>query len=746
MTVLRTGPPPLVRRSLAELARAKRALAVLSRCTGDLHVAVREEELFATVCHAIVELGGYPLAWVGLPEEDETRPIRRVAQTGTAVAFLAGMELGWGKGATGQNPAGAAIRTAEPAIVRHVLTHREVHAWRKASLKEGLFAWAALPLTTREGVVGALNVHSADPDAFDVEEMRLVATLAAELSLAVGAFRQRAREARLEQTAAQLGAAMDRASEAIVVTGLDGNVLHVNAAFELLSGYRRADIVGHPAAQLAASHLPEELMTALTRAAATGQAWSGEVVGQRKDGTLRAVEVNLSPIRGARGRPIGMVAAARIPGSEHTLEEMLERQRAAHEELARDLATLRSDADPHEIAQEICAQVGRATGCDLVSVFAFSHADRAVPLALVVPPGAPLLVDRPLPARRSRELRARSEVGPWIEEWLDRDPHDSFLQRLRQLGVQFSAYAPLRHNGKLVGLLVAGATGPDGASRLRAELAVVLEYGAIAGILLGAPLTARRAQAGLRESIRDCIAAGAFHPVFQPIVRLRSAQIVGFEALTRFADRTSPAQRFAEAWEAGLGMELEIACVARAMEAARDLPPSEWLSLNVSPVVALERDRLARVLKGADSPIVVEITETSTVPDYRALREAVWSLGSTVHLAVDDAGAGVAGLRHIVELRPHYLKLDCTLVHRLDGDPVRQALVAGMQYYAIRTGCELIAEGVETRAEAACLADLGVPLVQGHLFGRPRPVTGYHKGKARSDSMPLARAVAGATR
>ena len=88
-------------------------------------------------------------------------------------------------------------------------------------------------------------------------------------------------------------------------------------------------------------------------------------------------------------------------------------------------------------------------------------------------------------------------------------------------------------------------------------------------------------------------------------------------------------------------------------------------------------------------------------------------------IAVDDAGAGYASLRHILELGPTFAKLDISLVRGIDGDDLRQAMAAGLQYFALRTACELIAEGVETAAEAETLRRIGVEYAQGYLFGEP---------------------------
>lgn len=117
---------------------------------------------------------------------------------------------------------------------------------------------------------------------------------------------------------------------------------------------------------------------------------------------------------------------------------------------------------------------------------------------------------------------------------------------------------------------------------------------------------------------------------------------------------------------------------------------------------------------------IVELTEHVMIEDYEELRAALASLGSHVEVAVDDAGAGFASMRHILELRPSFAKLDMSLVRGIDEDDLRQALAAGLNYFALRTGCQLIAEGVETQAEADTLQRLGIEYGQGYLYGRPQ--------------------------
>ena len=92
-------------------------------------------------------------------------------------------------------------------------------------------------------------------------------------------------------------------------------------------------------------------------------------------------------------------------------------------------------------------------------------------------------------------------------------------------------------------------------------------------------------------------------------------------------------------------------------------------------------------------------------------------------MAVDDAGAGFASLRHILELRPAFVKVDRSLIADINSDPVRRALMVGMRHFTGSAGCRLIAEGIETEEELAALLALQVPLGQGYLLGPPAPVT-----------------------
>jgi EAL domain-containing protein (putative c-di-GMP-specific phosphodiesterase class I) len=272
-----------------------------------------------------------------------------------------------------------------------------------------------------------------------------------------------------------------------------------------------------------------------------------------------------------------------------------------------------------------------------------------------------------------------------------------------------------------VGLLEVGSASPEASDRLTERLPALVEFASIASAVLGPSISSRAQLGRSRERIETIIDQHAFHPVFQPIVDLESLAVIGYEALTRFDDGMPPDERFGEAGVVGLGVELEIAALRAAVASAVALQAVPWLNVNVSPAAILAGEPLRSLMASYPGQLVLEVTEHEVISDYVAFRQAVAALGPGVQIAVDDAGAGFASLRHIVELRPQFVKIDRSLVAGIDTDPARQALLAGLRHFADSQECSLVAEGIETERELATLVALGVRSGQGYLLGRPAP-------------------------
>lgn len=246
----------------------------------------------------------------------------------------------------------------------------------------------------------------------------------------------------------------------------------------------------------------------------------------------------------------------------------------------------------------------------------------------------------------------------------------------------------------------------------------------------------------LRSRVADALNERRFHPVFQPIVRLRDGRLVGFEALTRFdvPGGHGPDQWFRAAHAEGLGVDLELAALEEILRAAQGLDPGTTLTINVSPVTVAD-PRLRTLLRThPHGPIVLEITEHEMIENYAALKAHVTCLRSDgIRFAVDDAGSGFSSLHHVVELAPELLKLDASLVQRVAASPVRQALGRAMAEFAEQIGATLVVEGIETEEDLRVWRHLGATAGQGYLLGRPGelgPLVTAWRVAAPPDSAP----------
>ena len=374
-----------------------------------------------------------------------------------------------------------------------------------------------------------------------------------------------------------------------------------------------------------------------------------------------------------------------------------------------------------DTARAICREALQLDGIDLAAIRIYGPGGSVVPIAVEVSGSrATKLVGHPLQPAHAARVKARAVDGSWERTWDQID--NPYQQVLRDLGVHRTVNAALRWNDLIFGDIALGTCSIASAVLLKERLSTVEEFAVVGSALLGPAIAERDRADALRRSLREMLRARSFHPVFQPIVELASREIVGYEALTRFDSGQRPDLCFADAWSVGLGPELELATLRAAVSAAKGLTSGVFLDLNASPRLLAYPEQVRDVLYPAGRPLVIEITEHEVVDDYDALRDAIRSLGRDIRVAVDDAGAGVANFGHIIDLRPDFVKLDISLVRRVNTNLGRQAMVVGMRHFSRTAGCRLIAEGVETSEEADTLTSLGVEFAQGYLFGRPAPV------------------------
>ena len=162
------------------------------------------------------------------------------------------------------------------------------------------------------------------------------------------------------------------------------------------------------------------------------------------------------------------------------------------------------------------------------------------------------------------------------------------------------------------------------------------------------------------------------------------------------------------------------ACAAPAAARAT-IPEGAYLSVNMSPdaILSPEMERGARRRTRLEG-LVIEITEHDAVRDYARLASRLADYrGRGAKVAIDDAGAGHASMRHVTQLAPDYIKIDRSLIHDIHLDHAKRALVRSMVTLEKELGARVVAEGIESTEELRALRELGVPLGQGYLLARP---------------------------
>lgn len=213
---------------------------------------------------------------------------------------------------------------------------------------------------------------------------------------------------------------------------------------------------------------------------------------------------------------------------------------------------------------------------------------------------------------------------------------------------------------------------------------------------------------------------------FQPIVDIRSGEVHSFEALVRGPEgqpagdvlrRVDPKSRYA----------FDQKCRVTAIETAAQLGMTSRLNINFAPNAVYEpRNCLRATMEAtrrtgfAHDRLVFELTEDEEIVDHDKVRRIFAEYKAQgLGTAIDDFGAGYSQLNLLAEMPSDYVKLDMKLIRGIDADRAKRAIVNGLRIACEGLGVRVIAEGVETAAEAETLRDMGINLLQGYLFARP---------------------------
>lgn len=227
-----------------------------------------------------------------------------------------------------------------------------------------------------------------------------------------------------------------------------------------------------------------------------------------------------------------------------------------------------------------------------------------------------------------------------------------------------------------------------------------------------------------RNRIEAILADKMLMTAFQPIRRLPEGQVIGVEALTRFVsdDGASADHWFTEAESVGLGTDLEIAALHRALSAAQAVPDHMFIALNLTPATCAD-PRIPGLLEHSQLALdrmVIDLNGSIPLEQYPPLTAALAPLRRRgVRIAVNGAEVGFTSMDQVVELHPDIIKLDRSFIAGIEDSPGQRLRAAAMGELARSIDAVLGAQGVETPEELEAVTELGMAAAQGYLLGRP---------------------------
>jgi diguanylate cyclase (GGDEF)-like protein/PAS domain S-box-containing protein len=600
----------------------------------------------------------------------------------------------------------------------------------------------------RTTVVETINLRK-DGSQVQVEGVSTLLTDAdsGRITRLMGVTRDISQRKRDQAQLLRLSQAIEQSPASVIITDLDARIEYVNHAFELCSGYTRAEVQGKNPRLLRSEHTPPEVFASMWFTLSAGQAWHGEMINRARNGREYVQSMNVAPVRDIQGQithylavQLDVTAQKDAEDKAHqlawfnTLTGLPNRHRAlldiqdalqAHARTGEHCALLLlnldrfqtvNDALGHAAGDQLLIQVGTRLAGLLhaddrlahlsadefaILLHAGNSADHtgASTQALRLAQALHEQFDTPFRLERGEALNVSCCIGITLLPQGDDDSPGDVLRR---------ADTAL-HRAK------------DGGARQTAFFDVSMEQ-----------LISRRFL--IEHDLRRGLAAEELRLYLQPQVNAQG-HVVGAEALVRWLHPEhglmSPANFIPIAEESELITEVGrwvLQSVCRHLGDLRGCGLRLPIAVNISPrqfhqpgFVHMVQDIL-QAHNAAPDDLVIEITESIVMDQMENVVQKMSHLTSLgVKFSLDDFGTGYSSLAYLKRLPIHELKIDRSFVQDAPTDPSDAALVEAILSVARHLRLKVVAEGVETVEQAEFLNARGQVIQQGYLHGRPAP-------------------------
>ncbi len=546
---------------------------------------------------------------------------------------------------------------------------------------------------------------------------------------------------RSETEMRKLSSAIAQTADAVMITDRQGIIEYVNPAFETMTGYVRADVIGAGSNILKSGRQGETFYQRLWSTILAGEPFSDVLVNRRKDGTLYYEEKTITPLKDTYGSITHFVSTGRDITERMQTQEQLQylAQHDALTELPNRVLLL----------DRLKQGLARARWHRRLVAVLFVDLDRFKTIndTLGHEVGDRLL--QQLADRFRRSVREGDTVARFggdefvilLDDVADESDIAAIAKKvLETLAPPFEIDDQRLYITASIGISLYPNDGEDSGILLKhADIAMyrAKELGKNTYQFFAADMSARAFERlSLETRLRHALERNEFVLQYQPQIDVATGRIVGVEALLRWQHPdfglVLPGDFIASLEETGQiapvgDWVLTTACAQlRAWHSAgyQDLQ----MAVNLSPR-QLQSDGFAARTKNTlaifdipPSRLELEITENVLLRQAGMAHDALEGLRVLgVRLAIDDFGTGYSSLAYLQRFSIDTLKIDRSFVHDIPGDPDDSAITTAIAALARSLQLTIVAEGVETVAQRDFLRQLGCTIMQGHLFSRPLP-------------------------